>query len=93
MKQRLSDSLDDYRMNEVLDAVPPRIVARRDGEWYERGVACPPAGVGMSVVSSFSCVAEGIDPPLLNPPPPPPSLSLTKYLPVVGGVQLAPGEA
>lgn len=26
-------------MNEVLDAVPPRLVVRRDGAWYERGVA------------------------------------------------------
>jgi SAM-dependent MidA family methyltransferase len=26
-------------MNEVLDAVPPHIVARRGGAWYERGVA------------------------------------------------------
>lgn len=26
-------------MNEVLDAVAPRVVARRDGAWYERGVA------------------------------------------------------
>ena len=26
-------------MNEVLDAVPPHIVARRSGLWYERGVA------------------------------------------------------
>ena len=26
-------------MNEVLDAVPPRVIARRDGAWFERGVA------------------------------------------------------
>jgi SAM-dependent MidA family methyltransferase len=26
-------------MNEVLDAVPPHVVARRDGAWYERGVS------------------------------------------------------
>lgn len=26
-------------MNEVLDAVPPRLIARRDGAWFERGVA------------------------------------------------------
>ena len=26
-------------MNEVLDAVPPHLVARRDGAWLERGVA------------------------------------------------------
>lgn len=26
-------------MNEVLDAVPPRLIARRDGAWHERGVA------------------------------------------------------
>jgi SAM-dependent MidA family methyltransferase len=26
-------------MNEVLDAVPPHVVARRSGQWYERGVA------------------------------------------------------
>ena len=27
-------------MNEVLDAVPPHLVLRRQGEWFERGVAC-----------------------------------------------------
>jgi len=27
-------------MNEVLDAVPPHLVLRRDGAWFERGVAC-----------------------------------------------------
>jgi SAM-dependent MidA family methyltransferase len=27
-------------MNEVLDAIPPHVIARRQGEWYERGVAC-----------------------------------------------------
>ena len=26
-------------MNEVLDAIPPHVVARRGGEWLERGVA------------------------------------------------------
>lgn len=26
-------------MNEVLDAVPPRLIARRGGAWHERGVA------------------------------------------------------
>jgi SAM-dependent MidA family methyltransferase len=26
-------------MNEVLDAIPPHVVARRRGEWFERGVA------------------------------------------------------
>jgi SAM-dependent MidA family methyltransferase len=26
-------------MNEVLDAVPPHLVVRRDGAWFERGVA------------------------------------------------------
>ena len=26
-------------MNEVLDAVPPRLIARHDGAWHERGVA------------------------------------------------------
>jgi len=26
-------------MNEVLDAVPPNVIARRRGEWFERGVA------------------------------------------------------
>ena len=26
-------------MNEVLDAVAPRVIARRDGAWFERGVA------------------------------------------------------
>ena len=26
-------------MNEVLDAIPPHVVARRDGRWFERGVA------------------------------------------------------
>jgi SAM-dependent MidA family methyltransferase len=27
-------------MNEVLDAIPPHLISRRQGEWYERGVAC-----------------------------------------------------
>ena len=26
-------------MNEVLDAIPPHVIARRRGEWFERGVA------------------------------------------------------
>ena len=26
-------------MNEVLDAIPPHLIARRNGEWFERGVA------------------------------------------------------
>jgi len=26
-------------MNEVLDAIPPHLIARRSGEWFERGVA------------------------------------------------------
>jgi len=26
-------------MNEVLDAVPPHVISRRDGEWLERGVS------------------------------------------------------
>jgi SAM-dependent MidA family methyltransferase len=26
-------------MNEVLDAIPPRLVSRRGGQWFERGVA------------------------------------------------------
>ena len=30
-------------MNEVLDAVPPHLVLRRRGEWFERGVACTKA--------------------------------------------------
>ena len=29
-------------MNEVLDAVPPRLVLRRGGEWFERGVSAAP---------------------------------------------------
>jgi SAM-dependent MidA family methyltransferase len=27
-------------MNEVLDAVPPHLIVRRDGQWLERGVTC-----------------------------------------------------
>jgi SAM-dependent MidA family methyltransferase len=30
-------------MNEVLDAVPPHLVLRREGAWFERGVACTEA--------------------------------------------------
>jgi SAM-dependent MidA family methyltransferase len=30
--------------NEVLDAVPPHLVARRNGGWFERGVEIDPAG-------------------------------------------------
>ena len=36
---RLTDPIDGVvLMNEVLDAVPPHIVVRVRGEWYERGV-------------------------------------------------------
>ncbi len=38
--ETLPDAIDGVVvMNEVLDAVPPHIVARRDGKWFERGVA------------------------------------------------------
>lgn len=30
-------------MNEVLDAIPPRLVVRRGGNWFERGVVATPA--------------------------------------------------
>ncbi len=30
-------------MNEVLDAIPPSVVTRRDGTWFERGVTASPA--------------------------------------------------
>ncbi len=30
-------------MNEVLDAIPPRLVVRRSGDWFERGVVASPA--------------------------------------------------
>ena len=30
-------------MNEVLDAIPPRLVVRRGGAWFERGVVAHPA--------------------------------------------------
>ena len=37
---RLPDAIDGVVvMNEVLDAIAPRLVARRDGAWFERGVA------------------------------------------------------
>jgi len=37
---RLPDAIEGVvLMNEVLDAVPPHVVARRGGEWLERGVA------------------------------------------------------
>ena len=37
---RLPDTIEGVVvMNEVLDAVPPSVVARRDGAWHERGVA------------------------------------------------------
>ncbi|HET8875678.1 MAG TPA: SAM-dependent methyltransferase [Casimicrobiaceae bacterium] len=36
---RLPDAIDGVVvMNEVLDAIAPRLVARRDGAWFERGV-------------------------------------------------------
>lgn len=36
----LADTIDGaVVMNEVLDAIPPDIVSRRNGEWFERGVA------------------------------------------------------
>jgi SAM-dependent MidA family methyltransferase len=34
-------------MNEVLDAVPPHVVVRRDGCWFERGVALADAGLAI----------------------------------------------
>jgi SAM-dependent MidA family methyltransferase len=38
--ERLPDAIDGVVvLNEVLDAVPPRLVARRGGAWLERGVA------------------------------------------------------
>jgi SAM-dependent MidA family methyltransferase len=30
-------------MNEVLDAIPPHLIARRQGDWFERGVICADA--------------------------------------------------
>ena len=37
---RLPDAIDGVIvMNEVLDALPPDIVSRRNGAWFERGVA------------------------------------------------------
>ena len=30
-------------MNEVLDAIPPHVIARRNGQWFERGMAFGPA--------------------------------------------------
>ena len=36
----LPDAIDGaVLMNEVLDAIPPHVIARRDGAWFERGVA------------------------------------------------------
>jgi SAM-dependent MidA family methyltransferase len=38
--ERLPDTIGGIVvMNEVFDAIAPNIVARRDGQWYERGVA------------------------------------------------------
>jgi SAM-dependent MidA family methyltransferase len=38
--ERLPDTIGGIVvMNEVLDAIAPNMVARRDGQWYERGVA------------------------------------------------------
>ncbi len=38
--ETLPDAIDGaVVLNEVLDAVPPHVVARRDGAWFERGVA------------------------------------------------------
>jgi SAM-dependent MidA family methyltransferase len=38
---RLPDSIDGCVIaNEVLDAIPVHVVARRGGVWYERGVGC-----------------------------------------------------
>ena len=40
----LPESIDGaIVMNEVLDAIPPRLVARRDGAWFERGVTAHPS--------------------------------------------------
>lgn len=33
--------------NEVLDAMPVQLLARLDGVWHERGVACAPDGPGL----------------------------------------------
>ena len=41
----LPDAVDGAVIaNEVLDAVAPHLVARRDGQWRERGVTCDAAG-------------------------------------------------
>ncbi|HET7261706.1 MAG TPA: SAM-dependent methyltransferase, partial [Casimicrobiaceae bacterium] len=38
--ERLPPAVDGVViMNELLDAIPPRLVERRDGDWLERGVA------------------------------------------------------
>ena len=38
--ERLPETIDGaVVMNEVLDAIPPRLVARRNGAWLERGVS------------------------------------------------------
>jgi len=40
----LPESIDGaVLMNEVLDAIPPHLIARRNGEWFERGAGCAAA--------------------------------------------------
>jgi len=56
-------------MNEVLDAVPPHVVARRGGEWLERGVVesagvlqlalCPLANARVQALASARFPADG----------------------------------
>jgi len=43
--ERIPDAVDGVVvMNEVLDAIAPRLVARRNGKWFERGVALADGG-------------------------------------------------
>jgi SAM-dependent MidA family methyltransferase len=43
--ETLPDAIDGLvLMNEVLDAIPPRVVARRGGDWFERGVGLDASG-------------------------------------------------
>jgi SAM-dependent MidA family methyltransferase len=34
-------------LNEVLDAIPPHVIVRRDGQWLERGVIAGPSGLAL----------------------------------------------
>jgi SAM-dependent MidA family methyltransferase len=57
-------------MNEVLDAVPPHVVVRRDGRWLERGVTVRDGALALDerplATGPLRAVAEARFPPIVD---------------------------